>query len=373
MSPSSDVTAAARSLLAADSEMAIYRASVELLATRLPTEKCLFATIASDALAVQVETANGVESPDARLPLGDDAPSGAIRRGEATVVDDLTVRGGDRSLAESLPSQTRSLLSAPVGEHGVLLATAEVPGAFSEPHLAEAVLIASVTAASLEHRHSPSAPQRNPELLTEVASILSHDLKTPLAIATGTLELLREDHDSAQLTRIAAALDRLETMLDDVVTLARTGDRVDASDNVSVEESAETAWEMVEANGATLTIEGSATVRADRSRLRQVFENLFRNAIGHAGPTVTLRVGLLEERSGFYIEDDGPGIPADRRDRVFEYGYSSTADQSGFGLAIVRQIVEAHGWTIRVVEGTKGGARFEITGVEFEAPPAHGQ
>jgi signal transduction histidine kinase len=93
-----------------------------------------------------------------------------------------------------------------------------------------------------------------------------------------------------------------------------------------------------------------------------VFENLFRNAVEHAGDDVTITVGTLD--GGFYVDDDGPGIPEDERDRVFEAGYSTGEAGTGFGLSIVRDVVEAHGWDIRVVEGADGGARFEITGVE---------
>ena len=78
-----------------------------------------------------------------------------------------------------------------------------------------------------------------------------------------------------------------------------------------------------------------------------------------------MRIGELDDKEGFYVEDDGPGIAADDRKQVFEAGYSSTREGTGFGLSIVKEIVEAHGWEIRVTEGTNGGARFEITGVEF--------
>jgi signal transduction histidine kinase len=65
------------------------------------------------------------------------------------------------------------------------------------------------------------------------------------------------------------------------------------------------------------------------------------------------------EGEGFVVADDGPGVPADARDRVFEYGYSTARDGTGFGLSIVEQIVEAHGWSIRLADGD-GGARFEV-------------
>jgi signal transduction histidine kinase len=77
-------------------------------------------------------------------------------------------------------------------------------------------------------------------------------------------------------------------------------------------------------------------------------------------PPVTVRVGPLDRATGFYVADDGPGIPPDRRDHVFEYGHSSTADGTGIGLAVVERIVRAHGWEITVGESADGGARFDV-------------
>ncbi len=69
--------------------------------------------------------------------------------------------------------------------------------------------------------------------------------------------------------------------------------------------------------------------------------------------------------TGFFVEDDGPGVDPEDRDQIFDAGYSTKTKGTGFGLSIVREIVNAHDWTIRVTEGEDGGARFEITGVEF--------
>jgi nitrogen fixation/metabolism regulation signal transduction histidine kinase len=79
------------------------------------------------------------------------------------------------------------------------------------------------------------------------------------------------------------------------------------------------------------------------------------------GSGVTVRVGGLDD--GFYVEDDGPGIPDADRDSVFEAGYSTAEESSGFGLTIVQQIAAAHGWTVRATDAAGGGARFEFTGV----------
>jgi C4-dicarboxylate-specific signal transduction histidine kinase len=80
---------------------------------------------------------------------------------------------------------------------------------------------------------------------------------------------------------------------------------------------------------------------------------------------LTVRVGPLDDRTGFFVEDDGPGIPRDERDHVFDEGYSTGENGSGLGLSIVANVVDAHGWRIDVTGGRAGGARFEIVTEEI--------
>jgi len=130
---------------------------------------------------------------------------------------------------------------------------------------------------------------------------------------------------------------------------------------VSLDNSATKAWAVVETADATLVAEDQFRFETDSDRLEQVLENLFRNAIDHGDPDVTVRVGALEDDRGFYVEDDGAGIPEDEREQVFELGHSTNTDGTGLGLAIVKEIVTAHDWTIAVTESSSGGVRFEVT------------
>jgi signal transduction histidine kinase len=156
----------------------------------------------------------------------------------------------------------------------------------------------------------------------------------------------------------------METLIEDTLTLARDGQTVAETEPVAVDTLAENCWDTVATGdtAATLDVGDPLCIEADADRLQQVLENLFRNAIEHGGEDVTIHIGRLDD--GFYVEDNGPGIPEDRRDDVFQPGETFDPAGTGFGLAIVREIVEAHGWTVAVTEGTDGGARFEITGVE---------
>lgn len=155
----------------------------------------------------------------------------------------------------------------------------------------------------------------------------------------------------------------MEALIDDLLTLARQGEAVSETELVDLATLADGCWENVATADATLVTDIDRRIHADRSRLRQLLENLMRNAIDHGGDDVTVTVGALAD--GFSVEDDGPGIPADERAQVFEMGYSTAEDGTGFGLSIVEEVADAHGWDVRVTDGAAGGARFEITGVSF--------
>ena len=232
--------------------------------------------------------------------------------------------------------------------------------------------------------------ERQNERLSEFARVVSHDLRNPLNVASLSIEIAREEPEATHFDRAESAIDRMDELIDDLLRIAQ-GDRgeVDAGP-APLESVVETAWGTTRTAGASLEIVGElGTVECDESRTGQLFENLFRNAVEHAGPDVTVRVGPLEadgeggdgagSPAGFFVEDDGPGFAEDDDDRLFSMGYSTASDGTGFGLAIVEDVVHAHGWSIRTAVGELGGARFEVTGVEAvdvpdgrDGPSEHG-
>ncbi|RAW44347.1 hybrid sensor histidine kinase/response regulator [Halorubrum sp. 48-1-W] len=209
--------------------------------------------------------------------------------------------------------------------------------------------------------------RRERDRLEAFTSIVSHDLRTPLSVAQGRIELvlqeLTEGSAVESLEDADRALRRMEAMLGELLTLAKQGEVVADTEPASIQEIAESTWENVETADAHLHVSTDNSIEADPGRMKSLFENLYKNAVEHGRSDITLRVGASEE--GIYIEDDGPGIPADVREEVFEPGYSSSEEGTGFGLSIVEEIVEAHGWEIGITEAESGGARFDITGVEF--------
>ncbi|MDY6817090.1 MAG: PAS domain S-box protein [Halobacteriales archaeon] len=237
-----------------------------------------------------------------------------------------------------------------------------------------------ITVARVEYDHEPATVsivrdiserkererklERQNDRLEEFASVVSHDLRNPLNVATGQLELAQQACENEHLERVADAHERMERLIDDLLTLARSGQPIEQPQTVDVGRIARTCWENVATDNAEFSVDIDQTIQADPSRLKQLFENLIRNAIEHSNQSTTVRIGGLEGEDGFYIEDTGPGIPEAERTKVFESGYTTTDDGTGFGLTIVQEIVEAHDWEITITAGSEGGARFEITDVD---------
>ncbi|CQR51347.1 MULTISPECIES: PAS domain S-box protein [Haloferax] len=219
--------------------------------------------------------------------------------------------------------------------------------------------------------HERELAQQNARL-DAFARVLSHDIRGPLAVAQGRLELARELDDDSHLDHVERAHRRIADVVEDVLSLARDERSVFDASEISLADSAATGWEMCSSNVDHVRCEIGElpVVEADESRATRLFENLFRNALQHArgGRTdatgddsdLVIRVGALPSHRGFFVEDNGPGIPPSIRDRVFDSGFSTKdGDGTGLGLGIVRQIADSHGWAIRAVDGATG-ARFEV-------------
>ncbi|KZX46955.1 ATP-binding protein [Haloarcula sp. K1] len=223
--------------------------------------------------------------------------------------------------------------------------------------------------------------ERKNERLDEFTSIVSHDLRNPLTVAEGNLELARTERDSDYLDEVSRAHERMRALIDDLLTFARAGETATDLESVTLANIAEECWQTVEGDRATLVVEADRQIRADTAKLRRLVSNLLRNSVEHGSTraqapsdrtaehdeeNLTVRVGTVEDtdRHGFYVADDGPGIPSEDREQVFEGGYSTGENGTGFGLKIVQRIAEVHGWTVTATESEAGGARFEVTGLE---------
>jgi PAS domain S-box-containing protein len=322
--------------------------------------------VADDRLEVQASSSGGTDGYQS-VPLDADDNLGvrAYQQKETIVENDL------RNVAVTpADPELRSALTVPIGRFGAFQAGSRSADAFDETDWELAELLVNHTREALQRlkqerslREQRDRLRRENERLNQFASIVSHDLRNPLTVASGELELARTERDSEHLDEVAISLDRMEAIIEDVLAMARSGQAVEDSDldRVDLADLARECWRTVDTADADLEVTMEATVRADRDRLRRALENLFRNAIEHGGGGVTITIGDRDD--GFYVADEGTGIPPDDRDSIFEFGYTTNDDGTGFGLAIVKGIVAAHGWSIDLVESEDGGARFEIVGV----------
>lgn len=240
--------------------------------------------------------------------------------------------------------------------------------------------------------------RRQNHQLEQFAETVTHDLRNPLNVLEGRLSLAAEElatdesttasdeaatrtdasesgskpaDASVAVDALAAAdehvavarrmTDRMDEIIDDLRTLAEHGQSLDGTTQLSLRVAATDAWEAVETGDATLTVVADAEIRADRTRLLTIFENLFRNGVVHVGNDVAFRVGTTDD--GFFIADDGPGIPDEHRSRVFEYGWTTDRDGTGLGLAIVATMAQAHGWEVGIDPDYDRGTRVCFSGV----------
>jgi PAS domain S-box-containing protein len=345
--------------------------------------------------AVQTERATElVDEPDAFER--DEAIAWTVfETGEPEYVRDVHAR----SDAYADDSPIRSELILPLGEWGVLLLGSESVDAFDDSEYSLSRTLAANVKVAMDRTERRQEIEAQNERLDTFASVVSHDLRNPLSVARGFLELARED-DPEALDRIEDALDRMDRLIDTLLALARSGEAIREPEAVSIEDATTAAWRTVETDGSALDVDiedGAAeTVRADPQRLRQLLENLFRNSVEHGstgsrtqsddsaqrgsedrmpaagdrpghgsadstegdGPGVAVRVRRFP--GGFAVEDDGSGLPERDREEIFEHGYTTADDGTGLGLAIVREIADAHGWSVSVGESDFGGARFEF-------------
>ncbi|RDZ42424.1 histidine kinase [Haloferax sp. Atlit-10N] len=383
--------AVTRDLILTESVEEVAALAVEAVPELVPdAEAAIWLADDGEGLSPAASTGDGFESAVRTETVPGGSESDAVTRVDSAAVD-------DRLLPPE--SDAASALRVPLGSHGLLVVSTDAD-AFLDVDVDLFELFGSTVATALsgtvreqELRNREADLAAANERLDDFVSIVAHDLRNPLAVATGYLDLGIESGERAHLERAANAVERMSELVEEVLDLARQRTPVVDAKSVDLARVVDHAWRFVDTGDATLVRGELFVVEGDDGRLLRLFENLFRNAVEHGstdrrdspgdavehGSTgsripsddavehaeppddpLAVRVGALDDRIGFYVEDNGGGIPEEIRERVFDHGYTTTPRGTGYGLAIVRDIADAHGWSVSLAESVEGGARFEF-------------
>lgn len=215
---------------------------------------------------------------------------------------------------------------------------------------------------------------RQAERIEEFAEVVSSDLRNQLNVIQGRNAILDDMYNDRQSELIADAATKIESIVDDSLEWVQKGKPIKKIVKVDVQTLIDELWYLVSDKDIYLRAVDTFVIRADWSRLMELFENLIQNMIANNDQEITIRVGEITEMytatrapttdaSGFYVETDGHGIPDVDHEKVFQPADVTRIDETGFKLSIVKQIAEAHGWKVTLTESVDGGVRFEFTDI----------
>jgi len=205
--------------------------------------------------------------------------------------------------------------------------------------------------------------------LNDLIQVVTHDIRNALQVGFGQLEHAQETSSSEAFDRTHEALERIRELMDRIVTLSQQGQEPRQIERIDLADVAQAALKTVNEPRLTLTAIGTCSLDGDPARLQRLFERLFENTAKYTETSVTVTIGLIQPirtttreesglSAGFYIEDDGPGLDEELTDHIFKGGYTTTADETGFRLANIAQIADAHGWEMNVSTSSARGTRF---------------
>ncbi|MFC4550248.1 MULTISPECIES: MEDS domain-containing protein [Halorussus] len=222
----------------------------------------------------------------------------------------------------------------------------------------------------LERSNREEQLESKNERLESFASMLAHELRNPVTIGQIYGQQLPDEADSTAVEHVTDAFDRIENIIDVMLVLTRDREAIDECSSVRLADAAREAWDDVDTPDATLDVGVGCAIPTDETYVRHLFRNLFENSVEHGGSDVTVTVGDLPD--GFYVEDDGVGIPESDREDVFEAGYTTASNGggTGLGLAFVRELADTYGWSCGVTESEAGGVRFEFRNVDADTSDA---
>ena len=285
--------------------------------------------------------------------FGDDSRTSRVLDAETVQIDSADPEYEHLRDEHGLPA-VETTVALPMAESVIHIYTDAALGDDSEALLET---LGAVLRTGFQRARLSAELDRERRRLEELRTLVSHDLGNPLNLAAGRLDLVGMECDSEHIEHVEKGLQQIDDLADEGTTFVNVGREVTDSEALSLEEIGRDCWRYAGTQRGTLDIE-ETTIHADAERLRRILNELMQNSVVHTEDTVTVEIGPLELAAGFYVADDGPGIPEDERAYVFDRGYTTVPDRDGNGLAIVEEIVQAHGWQVELADGP--GTRIEI-------------
>lgn len=302
---------------------------------------------------------NSPALPDTLTGIEDSTTEQGFDSGSVRLLDASECSEYDRlHQSGDVPAATSAVvIPIPALDHAAVLHL-YTDGDISHPDAGETFTrVTELLAAGFDHRETERELQRERDRLEALRSLVSHDLGNPINIAAGRLDLVRTECDSEHIEHVESALEQLESLADEGLLFVKAGRELDEQSEIALDSIATDCWELIDDPDATLSAE-PITVYAEPERLRMLLNQLFDNAVVHSDDPVTVNVGPLTDERGFYVEDDGPGIPAGELEYVFDRGYTTVSERDGHGLALVDEIAGTLGWEVEFADAD--GTRLEI-------------
>ncbi|MFB6126872.1 MAG: GAF domain-containing sensor histidine kinase [Halolamina sp.] len=369
-----------REMIAADCREAVYEiateAAVELLG--FPYNTVREYDPEGDRLVPVAASTPLVDHDGDRRPYerGESVQWRSFETGEVEVFRDVTAVDDDADRTGE-----GCMVVVPLGDRGVLTLGSPEPRSV-DPDDLELVRVFGANLETAVDRVDTLAALRNrerhlerkTERLNRFAGLIAHEFRNPVGIISGHLELVvGRQGDQRHLTAARDAVDRMNRLTESLLDLVRSDQLGGPVEDVAVAPLVRDVFDDICPATAVLDVRAQPTVAANPERLRTLFENVLHNAVEYGGREVTVTVGVLDD-DGFYVADDGPGFETNSAEELFTYRASGGDDDVGLGLAIVRDVVAAHGWDVRATESRDGGSRLEfVVGADADADLARGE
>jgi PAS domain S-box-containing protein len=282
---------------------------------------------------------------------------GSIIDGSSFIRDILVQPTKWEELKKKLREELRLVTELPVstrdGEHRWMRVSLNL---WSDKGYIEGV-IADIT----EQKLALEMLKKQKEELSDFAHTMSHDLKNIFHNMLGFIELIEEERNLTHLTRLRTLLTETGKMVDHSVALADAGLILEETENVDLTPLVRKVADSIIPERVIYSQEDLPVVSADQRKVAQIFRNIFDNAIQHGQPSrIEVRAMKIDSVYRIQVTNDGKIIPEIQRSKIFLRGFTTSKSGQGYGLAIVKRLVEAHGWTITLLNGKEITFEIEI-------------